>query len=72
MSSLELEARYPELLRLDADPRLGRVGCRYCAAVFPGELPRCPACGAPHRPPFNRERARALISESSGRPAPRR
>lgn len=49
MSSAELEPLYPELQRLDDDPTLGRVSCTYCRAVFPGELGRCPACGAPHR-----------------------
>ncbi|MBX3268987.1 MAG: DUF1517 domain-containing protein [Sandaracinaceae bacterium] len=47
MSSLELEARYPELLPLDDVPRLGRVACDYCRAPYPAELARCPACGAP-------------------------
>lgn len=47
MSSLELEALYPELQRLDADAALGRVACGYCSAPYPAELGRCPACGAP-------------------------
>lgn len=47
MSSAELEMVYPELQRLDARLDVGRMGCTYCRAVFPGELGRCPACGAP-------------------------
>ena len=47
MSSLELEAIYPELLILDPAAALGRASCGYCAAVFARELPACPACGAP-------------------------
>ncbi|GEM_PF-1359323 len=46
MSSLELEAVYPELLRLDGDAPLGRKPCGHCGAVFAAELGRCPACGA--------------------------
>jgi uncharacterized membrane protein len=47
MSSLELEASYPELQALDGVPKLGRVVCDYCRAPFPAELGRCPGCGAP-------------------------
>jgi uncharacterized membrane protein len=47
MSSAELEALYPELVRLDADPRIGRLQCRHCQAIFPAEIGRCPGCGAP-------------------------
>ena len=47
MSSLELEAKYPELQRLDDAAALGRVACGYCRAPFPGDLAQCPACGAP-------------------------
>jgi uncharacterized membrane protein len=47
LSSAELEALYPELLRLDADPRIGRRSCGYCRAVYAAELASCPACGAP-------------------------
>lgn len=46
MSSAELEALYPELVRLDDSPELGRKACGYCRAVYAGELGRCPACGA--------------------------
>ena len=46
MSSLELEAIYPELLRLD-EGALGRASCGFCGAVHAAELGRCPACGAP-------------------------
>lgn len=45
MSSAELEARYPELRRLDDG--VGRVQCASCKAVWAKELGRCPACGAP-------------------------
>ncbi len=45
MSSAELEARYPELRRLDDG--VGRVQCASCKAVWARELGRCPACGAP-------------------------
>lgn len=47
LSSLELEASYPELQLLDGVPRLGRVSCDYCRAPYPAELPRCPGCGGP-------------------------
>lgn len=47
MSSAELEMLYPELVRLDGDPTLGRVSCGYCRAVYPAEIGRCPTCGAP-------------------------
>ncbi len=47
MSSAELEVVYPELLRLDDAGGVGRLNCGYCHAVYPAELGRCPACGAP-------------------------
>ncbi len=47
MSSAELEALYPELVRLDAGADVGRVACGYCRAVYAAELGRCPACGGP-------------------------
>lgn len=47
LSSAELEVLYPALLRLDARGDVGRMPCTYCGAVFPSELGRCPACGAP-------------------------
>lgn len=47
MSSAELESLYPELARLDADPRIGRRSCTYCRAVYAAELAQCPGCGAP-------------------------
>ena len=46
MSSAELETLYPELVRLDDSPALGRKACAHCRAVYAGELGRCPACGA--------------------------
>jgi uncharacterized membrane protein len=47
MSSAELEMFYPELQRLDDAGAVGRLSCSYCRAVYPGELGRCPGCGAP-------------------------
>lgn len=47
MSSLELEANYPELALLDPDDALGRHACTHCRGVYPKELVQCPACGAP-------------------------
>ncbi|MEZ4339877.1 MAG: DUF1517 domain-containing protein [Sandaracinaceae bacterium] len=48
MSTAELEARYPELARLDEASVGGRVFCGYCAGPYADELPQCPHCGAPH------------------------
>ncbi|MBO6938279.1 MAG: DUF1517 domain-containing protein [Deltaproteobacteria bacterium] len=47
MSSLELEALYPELLPLDEGTPLGRKDCGFCGAPYAKELGVCPACGAP-------------------------
>lgn len=48
MSSLELEALYPELIGLDGEgAQLGRRECGFCGAAFAAELGVCPACGAP-------------------------
>jgi uncharacterized membrane protein len=48
MSSAELELFYPELLRVDATSTdVGRNCCRYCSSVYPAELGKCVACGAP-------------------------
>ncbi len=46
MSSYELERIYPELQRLDGDPRLGSARCASCLQLRPGELARCPRCGS--------------------------
>jgi hypothetical protein len=54
LSSLELEAIYPELLPIDGVPRLGRAVCHYCRAPYPAELANCPGCGAPRRAPAPR------------------
>ncbi len=48
MSTAELEARYPELARLDEATVGGRVFCGYCAGPYADELAQCPHCGAPH------------------------
>ncbi|MBZ0116745.1 MAG: DUF1517 domain-containing protein, partial [Sandaracinaceae bacterium] len=47
MSSLELEAFYPEMQPLEGEPKLGRVVCDWCSAPYPAELARCPGCGGP-------------------------
>lgn len=44
MSSLELEALYPELSRTRA--HVGRVRC-VCGVPYAAELSRCPSCGRP-------------------------
>lgn len=49
MSTAELEARYPELARLDEATVGGRVFCAHCRGPFADELRTCPHCGAPHR-----------------------
>lgn len=46
MSSLELESRYPELLKIDERTIAGRVICDYCSGPYPAELLKCPHCGA--------------------------
>jgi RNA polymerase subunit RPABC4/transcription elongation factor Spt4 len=46
LSSLELEALYPDLLALDGSDDLGQRACTYCHAVFTAELGACPCCGA--------------------------
>lgn len=46
MSTLELEVRHPDLVRLHEDARLGRTFCAHCRGPFAAELPRCPHCGA--------------------------
>jgi uncharacterized membrane protein len=51
MSTLELEARYPELVRIDPTSLLGRVFCGYCGGPHAAELARCPHCGAPRDAP---------------------
>ncbi len=48
MSTAELEALYPDLVRLDEASVGGRVFCDYCAGPFAEELGRCPHCGAPN------------------------
>ena len=47
MSTVELEALYPELRKIDAGSLGGRVFCGYCGFPHPAELLRCPECGAP-------------------------
>ena len=46
LPSAELEALYPELVRLDGGGPIGRHACGYCRAIFAAELGACPACGA--------------------------
>ncbi|HEX5752740.1 MAG TPA: DUF1517 domain-containing protein [Archangium sp.] len=47
MSSAELEAHYPELVRLEAKAgALGRVSCPSCQALYAAELGACPSCGS--------------------------
>lgn len=50
LSSLELEAKYPqpELSRIHGVV-VGKTFCRYCAGPFPAELVSCPHCGAPSK-----------------------
>lgn len=52
MSTLELEARYPGLRKIDEGSIGGRTFCAYCRGPYPAELRQCPHCGAPgtHRP----------------------
>jgi uncharacterized membrane protein len=45
MSTVELEAHYPELTRLGAT--VGRVFCAHCRGPYAAELAKCPHCGAP-------------------------
>lgn len=47
MSSAELEALYPDLLKIDPASAFGRARCDHCGAVFAREIGRCPGCGAP-------------------------
>ena len=47
MSSIELEALYPEMKKIRSDARTGRAQCSYCHGLFPAELVTCPHCGAP-------------------------
>ena len=51
MSTLELEARYPELMRIGATSLLGRVFCGFCSGPYTAELAACPHCGAPREGP---------------------
>lgn len=44
MSSVELEARYPQLKKLE-DALGGKVTCGFCGGGFPEELLSCPHCG---------------------------
>jgi uncharacterized membrane protein len=48
LSSMELEAKYPQpdLYRLNGAV-VGKTFCSYCAGPFPAELVSCPHCGAP-------------------------
>lgn len=48
LSSMELEAKYPQadLVRLDGAV-VGKMFCTYCGGPFPAELVSCPHCGAP-------------------------
>lgn len=46
LSSAELEALYPELLRLEGGSPLGRVVCAHCHGVYARERQQCPACGS--------------------------
>ena len=45
MSTAELEARHPHLVKIGDVG--GRVFCAYCGGPHAEELPRCPHCGAP-------------------------
>ena len=47
MSSAELEARYPHLVRLASSHSVGRVSCAHCGGPHAAELRACPHCGAP-------------------------
>jgi uncharacterized membrane protein len=47
MSTLELEARYPQLVKIDDGAVGGRVFCAFCRGPYPAELGACPHCGAP-------------------------
>src|SRR5262249_48186327 len=47
MSSLELEALYPDLAKLDESSMAGRVFCDHCSGPYPKELGKCPHGGAP-------------------------
>jgi uncharacterized membrane protein len=50
MSSAEMAVKFPELVPLAPDARVGRRVCGYCHAVHAAELGTCPACGAPATP----------------------
>jgi uncharacterized membrane protein len=47
MSSVELEAHYPNLHRLPGATTAGKVYCTYCGGPAPAELLTCPHCAAP-------------------------
>ncbi len=46
MSTAELEANYPELVKLDPRSLAGRIFCAHCGGAFAQELLSCPHCGA--------------------------
>jgi hypothetical protein len=46
MSTLELEALYPDLRKIDEASVAGRTFCKSCRGPYPAELDRCPHCGA--------------------------
>jgi uncharacterized membrane protein len=46
LSSAEIDVLYPDLVRLDGLPPIGRMVCGYCRCVFAMELGKCPACGS--------------------------
>ena len=48
MSTLELEARYPDLSKIDESSVGGHVFCAHCNGPYPDELALCPHCGAPN------------------------
>lgn len=48
MSTLELEARHPSLVKIGGIG--GRTFCNYCHGPFAEELAACPHCGAPTNP----------------------
>lgn len=50
MSTVELEAIYPELRKIDEASIAGRTFCAHCSSPYPAELLECAHCGAPSPP----------------------
>ncbi|HTM21023.1 MAG TPA: DUF1517 domain-containing protein [Kofleriaceae bacterium] len=47
MSSLELETKYPDMIKIrGSDPLYGKTLCAFCSGIFPAELRTCPHCNA--------------------------